>query len=78
MRVVTESGSEYNISQTGDSTLIHRKGSADMRGDDLWLECYQFAQPTIGESMVLYLEPLSGFADVTVRRTSRVVSIEED
>jgi hypothetical protein len=70
MKVVTESGSEYEIDNV--NLLMRRTNHEEiLREDGNWVKMLTACDPQVGESMVLYLEPL-GKGDFTVRMTSPV------
>lgn len=72
MIVKTETGSVYEF----DAGKVRRvEFTHGLRRDDDWLGCEIVYGPTIGEPMVLALEPLGEGMDVTIRRTSPVVRI---
>ena len=71
--VRTESGTTYEFR----SGFVRRVSSThEMRQDGGWLKVFSMGAPTIGESMVIWLEPLDPEATFTRRITSPVVSME--
>jgi hypothetical protein len=72
MIVKTETGSVYEFDEGRVRRVEYTHG---LRRDDEWVDCDIVYGPIVGESMVLALEPLSETADLTVRRTSRVIQI---
>lgn len=71
MIVTTESGTRYAL----EVGRVRRVGGDPLRRDGEWLNC-QLAYPVaLGESMVLFLEPL-GEGNVTIRTTTPVIEIQ--
>lgn len=73
MIVTTESGTRYEF--VGQK--MRRISDAGMRRDGEWIALLSEPHPFVGEPMFLALEPLAVDADVTIRITTPVVSIEE-
>ena len=83
--VKTETGSTYQF-HAGEVRRVN--DDAEKRGDGRWWKLIAKVEPTVGESMMLIMESLSGEgpddegnvvdSDVTFRRTSRVISVEND
>lgn len=73
MIVKTKSGTRYEF----DGLKMRRISDASLRRDGEWVELLSEPRPFVGESMFLTLEPLATDADVTMRITTPVVSIEE-
>lgn len=76
--ITTESGAIYEHDAEND--LIRRRISdrhLERRGDGEWLHGHPVMLPAPGSRMLLALEPLGPDPDVTFRRTTAVVSIEE-
>lgn len=76
VKVTTETGSVYEFNDTLTSVRrLEVGGESDaLRRDGDWLDLQIAPHITVGQSMVLALEPL-GEGDVTVRATSRVVAV---
>lgn len=78
IRITTVSGSIYDFDT--DEMLMRRSNPTDkLRKDDLWLPFFGiYKQAQIGESLVIFMEPLQdNWADTTVRMTTAVSNIEE-
>jgi hypothetical protein len=73
MRVRTESGTEYRFN--ADMTQVRRGGSHPLRQDEQWIDLFEKPFVQVGLPMTLLLSPLSELADVTVRRTTRVLEM---
>lgn len=75
-RITTQSGTVYEFDLLGRKVRrVPLDEYASMRQDEQWLDFEFGYPPAVGSSVVLMLEPL-GEGDVTVRRTTPVVSIE--
>lgn len=77
MKILTHSGTEYEVRTFTDGEKIRRLPQAGdaMRQDHKWLSFRYLRPPTIGQPMYLALEPLAEGVDVTIRTTSPVVQI---
>lgn len=71
--VVTETGSKYEFND--DYSEVRRVGTHDMRRDGDLMPCSLIKVPTVGETIIMQLPPLSPEADVTYRTTSTVAEI---
>lgn len=74
MIVTTESGTIYEF----DGPKMRRISDEAMRRDGEWISLLSKPHPFVGEPMFLALEPLAMDADVTMRITTPVISIEEE
>lgn len=75
IKVRTESGTFYEIA--ADLSSVRRLSpNAAMRRDNEWLKVTEMGEIALGQPLIFMLEPL-GEGDVTLRRTTPVVSIEE-
>lgn len=78
IRITTVSGSIYDFNT--EEMLMRRTNGADkLRKDDIWLPFFGiYKQAQIGESLVIFMEPLqNNWAETTVRMTTAVTNIEE-
>lgn len=71
MRVYTTSGSVYHF-QDG---YVTRVSPNPLRRDEETLYVHSHTPPEVGQPMVMYLQPLAEWADITVRTTSRVTAV---
>jgi hypothetical protein len=75
VKVTTDSGSVYLIDE--GTKRLKRLSDNPLRRDDEWITGYPKYGITVGGRMLLVLEPLSEDADVTIRTTTPVASIEQ-
>lgn len=78
IRITTVSGSIYEFDT--DEMLMRRSNPTDkLSKDDFWVEFHGVAQqPQIGQSLIIFMEPVQeNWADTTVRMTTAVSNIEE-
>jgi hypothetical protein len=86
MRVTTESGAVYEFTKDGEKfRRLTKRNDVDpeaeverttLRQDGKWLKLFKPAEPTVGQQMFLWVEPLAEDASVTFRQTSVVIGIE--
>lgn len=78
IRITTVSGSVYEFDT--ENMLMRRSNPTDkLRKDDKWISFHGvYHQPQIGQSLVIFMEPLQpNWADTNVRMTTAVTNIEE-
>ena len=77
LKVITTSGAVYrfndDLSQVCREPLV-----TELRRDREWINLLGDVKVTVGKPMRLELEPLDSRADVTLRITTPVTSIEEE
>ena len=76
--ITTVSGAVYEFDT--DNMMMRRTNATDkLRKDNEWISFHGvYHQPEIGQSLVIFMEPLQkNWADTTVRMTTAVTNIEE-
>lgn len=78
VKITTISGSVYEFDVANyKMRRVNTNQDAQLRKDEEWIKVMYLPDFLVGEPMRVVLEPLSMDADVTMRFTTEVVSVEE-
>lgn len=78
VKITTVSGSVYEFDvQEYKMRRVNTNEDAQLRKDEEWIKVLYLPEFLVGEPMRVVLEPLDMDADVTMRFTTEVVSVEE-
>lgn len=78
VKITTISGSVYEFDvEQYKMRRVNTNQDAQLRKDEEWIKVMYLPDFLVGEPMRVVLEPLSMDADVTMRFTTEVVSVEE-
>lgn len=78
VKITTISGSVYEFDVDNyKMRRVNTNQDAQLRKDEEWIKVMYLPDFLVGEPMRVVLEPLSMDADVTMRFTTEVVSVEE-
>lgn len=78
VKITTISGSVYEFDvEQYRMRRVNTNEDAQLRKDEEWIKVLHLPDFLVGEPMRVVLEPLDMDADVTMRFTTEVVSVEE-